>query len=232
MELRDDMHSKSAYEIIRGWIFENKLKPGEKLSERSMAESIGLSRVPIREAFQRLTLEGLLVNNPGKGLCLRSYNEQDIAALYMYREALDGMAARMFTIRADSIEKAYLLKIFKEMKATVAEYHPRYWDQKDIEFHMIIARGARNERILSALESVLLECIYLSKIFNTKQSTPTHLNDVIEEHNRIFEAVSTGDADLAEKVARESVRDGLERVLKAFIAYNRPAVVKPEIKES
>ncbi len=226
------MQTKSAYEIIKGSIFDNKLKPGEKLSERSMAESIGLSRVPIREAFQRLTWEGLLVNVPGKGLCLRHYNEQDIAALYMYREALDGMAARMFTIRADSIEKAYLLKIFKEMKSIVTEYHPRYWDQKDIEFHMIIARGARNERILKALDSVLTECIYLSKIFSTNRGTPPHLDEVIGEHNKIFEAISSGDADMAERVARESVRDGLERVLKAFVAYNRPDILKFDRKEA
>lgn len=218
---------RSAYEIIKGWIFDKRIAPGEKLSERSTAEELGLSRVPVREAFQRLTLEGILVNVAGKGLCLRVYNEQDIADLYMYREALDGMAARIFTIRADRVEIEYLRMIYQEMEGMIGDYHSRYWEEKDIEFHTIIARGSRNLRILGALSNVLLECLYLSKIYGSVKrspdddSPPAHLPEVLAEHGRILEAISAGDPDHSEAVARQSVRAGLERIMKSFVRFNR-----------
>jgi len=224
------MAGKSAYEVIKGWIFENKIRPGEKLSERRMAEELGLSRVPVREAFQRLTLEGILVNLAGRGLCLREYNEQDLADLYLFREALDGMSARIFTIRADPMEIGYLRMIYQEMEHMATDYHARYWEEKDIEFHTIIARFSRNTRILAALGNVLLECLYLTKIYSQtdqkggEDTPPVHLPEVLAEHARILEAIAGGDADHAEQVARESVRAGRERIMKSFVRFKRQLI--------
>ena len=226
----DEHGSRSAYEIIKEWIFTKRIPPKAKLSERGMAEELGLSRMPVREAFQRLSLEGVLTNLPGRGLCVREYNEQDITDLYLYREALDGMAARIFTIRADSMEINYLKMIYGEMQEMAEQFHPTYWNEKDIEFHTIIARGSRNNRILNALTGVLEECLYISKIFSASQEeeeqhkAPGHLQAVLEEHDRILKAISSGDAEKAERVARESVHDGLERIMKSFVHFNRSKI--------
>jgi DNA-binding GntR family transcriptional regulator len=220
-------NGKPVYQVIKEWIYDQKIESGVKVSERSIAEAIGLSRVPVREAFQRLTLEGLLVNIPGKGLCVREYNEQDIYDLYVYREAIDGMASRYFAIRAESMEINYLKMVFEEMERTASQYNAKYWEEKDMEFHRIIARGSRNVRLSKSLENVLQECLYLSKIYFRKpdgtmeQRSPEHLQLVLSEHRKILAAIESGDPDEAERVSRSSVQEAMKRVLRNFVLYNR-----------
>jgi DNA-binding GntR family transcriptional regulator len=140
------------------------------------------------------------------------------------------MAARIFVIRADSMEINYLKMIYEEMQGMVDDYHPTYWNEKDLDFHTIIARGSRNNRVLYALSSVLEECLYISKIFSIYKEEeahnrpPGHLRAVLDEHKRILDAISSGKEEVAEKVARESVHDGLERIMKAFVQFNRSKI--------
>ncbi len=69
------IEEKSAYTTIKSWIFQHRLKPGDKLTERMVAEKLELSRIPVREAFQHLSIEGFIENIPGRGQCLKVYNE-------------------------------------------------------------------------------------------------------------------------------------------------------------
>ena len=94
---------KNAYDLIKQMILDDEIPEGSVLVERELAERIGVSRVPVREALQRLAVEGIIVQEPGRGLVTRAYSFQDIAELYLYREALDGMAARLFAQRADEM---------------------------------------------------------------------------------------------------------------------------------
>ena len=72
------------YVTIRDKIFRGDIKPGTHLVERHLAELLHVSRVPVREALQRLVLERVLVYEPGKGLVTRSYDEQEVLDLYLY----------------------------------------------------------------------------------------------------------------------------------------------------
>ena len=225
--------SRSAYDLILDWIYEHSVPPGTKLSERGVVEELGLSRMPVREAMKRLSLEGLLVQVPGRGTCLRTYNEQDILDLYAYREVLDGMATRLFTLRADTNEVHYVRMLCEGMEVLSREYDAREWDEKDYDFHTTIARGCRNARILTALETVLRECMYLWKQYrfahgyNDPKVPPSYLPDVLGEHQQIVDAIAGGDPDHAEKVARKSVQDGVARRVRRLVKRTRPLGPKP-----
>lgn len=84
-----------AYEIIKGWIVNQDLGPGMKLQEDALAERLGVSRTPIREALSRLAHEGLVTMVPRRGTFVVDLTQEDIVDLYEVREAIEGMAARL-----------------------------------------------------------------------------------------------------------------------------------------
>lgn len=218
----------AAYESVKHLVFERGFQRGLKLSERAIAESLGLSRIPVRESLQRLVLEGLLVRSPEKGISLREYNEQDIYDLYNFREPLDGIAARFFTIRAEKIEIHFLQLVYEDMVKTAGDYTSSAWREKDIEFHRVIARGSRNPRIIATLDNVLQECLSLihslsRPVGEESGKPPAHLKEVLEEHERILQAIQSGDENLAEKVARQSVQTGLRRLMGRFALHRKGA---------
>jgi len=218
------------HEVLKRMIFSGELRPGDAVRERALAERLGLSRVPIREAFQRLTFEGLLVSVPGKGLSVRTYTEHDILDLYLYRECLDGMAARLFAIRAEQMEVELLRMVLKQMEEIAEHYERDYWVQKDLEFHRLVSRGTRNDRLERALATLYEESFYLRTAFEgarrnprAREEKPSHLGSVVEEHATIFRAIESGDGEAAEEAARTSVRAAVSRLLGRMVERSRRA---------
>jgi DNA-binding GntR family transcriptional regulator len=226
--MRRKMTDKPAtYERIKDWIFVNSIPPGTRMVEQTVAAHLGLSRAPVREAFQRLHNEGFLVKTRDKGLELRSYTEQSLVDLFTYREYLDGMATRLFSLRAEDVEIKYIRMLCNEMEQLRSAYDYRRQREKDLELHLTISRGARNERILIPHRNVLQECYYITGIlFSDTESEakkpPERLEKILGEHERILAAVSARDPDEAERVARESVRNGLERAMQALAKWTGP----------
>ncbi len=218
--------TSNTYNELRSRILNGAILPGTVMVEREVAEELGVSRVPVREAFQRLVYDGLLVNSNGKELVTRTYNEQEILDLYVYREALDGLATRLFTSRAEKMEVRYLKMVFTEMEEALERYEHTYWQEKDIEFHQTIARGARNERLFRAIDSLYTECFYLMRTYRAADADhpgekPGHLTQVLEEHRGIVDAIVEGDPKKAEEAACRSVQQATERMIKGFIGRNR-----------
>lgn len=84
-----------AYEIIKGWIVNQDLAPGMKLQEDALADRLGVSRTPFREALSRLAQEGLVTMVPRRGTFVVDLTQEDIVDLYEAREAIEGMAAHL-----------------------------------------------------------------------------------------------------------------------------------------
>jgi DNA-binding GntR family transcriptional regulator len=218
--------SSVTYNELKSQILDGTILPGTVMVEREIAEKLGVSRVPVREAFQRLVYDGLLSNSHGKELVTRTYNEQEILDLYVYREALDGLATRLFTSRAEKMEIQYLKMVFDEMEDALDHYEHVYWQEKDIEFHQTIARGARNDRLFRSIDGLYKECFYLMRTYRVADMShlddiPEHISVVLEEHRGIVNAVVSGDPKEAEEAACHSVRQATERMIKSFISRNR-----------
>jgi DNA-binding GntR family transcriptional regulator len=206
-------------------IFANEIRPGTHLIERKLAEKLDTSRVPIREALQRLVLEGILVYVPGKGLVTRTYDEHELLDLYHYREPLEGMASRLYCQRADDTELTLLGQLYTGMERQAGEGNVAALNRNDFEFHLAIARGSRNNRLINELTDIYQECHYVTKTSFTPKSTElpeaeavTMRNDMLGEHRSLYEALIRRDADAAERAARVSVRSGLERFMRLFAA--------------
>ena len=218
---------KNAYDLIKQMIFDDEIPEGTLLVERELAEGIGVSRIPVREALQRLAVEGIIVHESGRGLVSRAYSFQDIAELYLYREALDGMAARLFALRGDDSEFEYLGLVFSAMEENMDRKYSDYWVHKDMEFHGVIAKGCRNDRITRLLENVYEECFlirgrYLAQTMQmlTDVEKQQIAEEVLLEHKEIFDALVSRDPDDSEEAARASDRAAHSRMIRRYARHN------------
>ena len=216
---------RDAYVKIREMIFENEIAPGSHLVERRLAEKLEMSRVPVREALQRLVLEGFLVYLPGKGLVTRTYDERELLDLYNYREPLEGMAARLFCQRADEAEIQLLEQLLQGIERQVTEGNILALHRNDFAFHQAIAKGTRNTRLITELDEIYQECLYVTKTNFARKATELAAeqlqamrSDLLAEHRAIYAASAIRDGDAAELAARASVRNGLTRFIRQITA--------------
>jgi len=216
---------RDAYLRIKDLIFTNEIPPGSHLVERQLAERLEISRVPVREALQRMVHEGLLVYVPGRGLVTRTYDEQELIDLYHYREPLEGMAARLFCQRGDDTEIELLSQIYTGMERLADAGDLDALHRNDFEFHLAIARGSRNERLAAELGELCQESQYVTKTAFTPKTGQMKDADlkkmratVLAEHREIYEAIARRDADAAELAARYSIRAGLKRFMEIATA--------------
>jgi len=216
----DKAADKSSYEKLKELILDGSIQPGQRMTEAFLAEKMELSRIPVREAIQQLVHEGFIERTGKNGYQVKEYNEQDIIDLYNYREALDGMLARLFTQRIDASQLYYLEMNVEAMQERLRDFDQAVFSKIDMEFHRIIARGARNRYMEQQHEIILEKVLYIADriyMINREKMSPLldrkSCEDTYEQHCAIFDAIKERDPDKAETAARESVRNGLKKVL-------------------
>src|SRR5436190_1053977 len=97
-----------AYEELKGAVLANRLRPGDALSVPALAAQLSISRSPVREAVQRLIHDGLATHVPHKGAVVATVDVEDVRQLYVVREVMEGLAARLATERLDASRVAEL----------------------------------------------------------------------------------------------------------------------------
>jgi DNA-binding GntR family transcriptional regulator len=191
---------ESAYRHIRGIIIRGELASGETLLEARLAERIGVSRTPVREALSRLANEGLVVLGRYRRAQVASFSMADVAEVFRLRGKLEGHAARRACRRILAEDIARLEAIEAEMEAAFAElgWHqhlPRF-DELNNEFHLIIARAADSPR----LEKILASSLELpASIFNSyNEALDQRTERTHRQHREIIAALKARNPDWAE----------------------------------
>jgi len=220
---KDKASEKSSYEKMKELVLHGHIEPGLRLTEAFLAEKLNMSRIPVREAIQQLVHEGFIERTGKNGYQIKEYNEQDIIDLYNYREALDGMLARLFTQRVDASQLYYLEMNVEAMEEHLKEFDQETFSKIDLEFHRIIARGARNQHMEHQHEIILEKVLYVAdRIYHIDEEKKTALlnkesyNQTFKQHCSIFNAIKERDPDKAELAARESVNRGLKKALQVL----------------
>jgi len=172
-----------------------------KLDERRLAEELGVSRTPIREALTRLEQEGLVRNIPRRGAFVVRKTKKEILEMVCVWSALEGMAARMATVRASDEELAGLRAMFATFKdsegatAQIDEY-----SEKNILFHQAIIRLSKCDLLVEIAEGLF---IHIHSIRSRTIRERERVIDSIIDHMHIIEALEKRDGDLAERYVRE-----------------------------
>ena len=162
--------------------------------EIPLAEELGVSRTPIREAIRKLELEGFVVMVPRRGTYVANISLKDITQVFEIRSALEelaaGLAAERITEEEIETLERMLVEIGDHMESVVAA---------DVEFHEVLYRASRNERLADIVHN-LREQTYRFRSFSMNQ--PGRLRKTWEEHRQLVEAIASHNAAQARKLAR------------------------------
>lgn len=197
-------------------IVSGEYEPGAKLSEQALADSLGVSRGPLREAICRLEGRKLVQRSPNRGVRITALSKSHLIDLLVIREALEGMACRLAAKKMSGEEIDDLENLLtehrnqKDVKQGTGYAQPLF----DYDFHVQIARGSRNERLISMICGDLYD---LLRVYRFNSSTNIgRASAAIHEHEQVLEALKARDADRAEYKMREHVRksrENLERMI-------------------
>lgn len=190
------------FETLREAIISGKLEPGERLMEIQMAEEMGVSRTPVREAIRKLELEGFVVMIPRKGAYVAGISLKDITDVFEVRAALEALAAGL---AAERITDAEIERLERSLVAYSEQTNQQNIDgivETDTDFHDLLYKASRNERLLMIITH-LREVI--QRVRTVSLSQPGRSKDAVEEHREIVDAIADRNVELAQTLAREHI---------------------------
>lgn len=146
-------------ENIRQAIIDGTFSPGERLMEIQLADEMGVSRTPVREAIRKLELEGFVVMIPRRGTYVADISIKDINEVYEIRTSLDVLAAGLAAERINDDELETLQRLLVEIGQHIEENNMDKIVEVDIAFHDVLYQASRNERLRNIINN-LREQIY------------------------------------------------------------------------
>ncbi|MCQ6562872.1 GntR family transcriptional regulator [Paenibacillus mendelii] len=192
-----------AFSQIQRWIIDGTLQPGEKLIDAELAESLGVSRTPIREAFQLLEVQGLVSTHPGKETKVTVIEKDDIVNMYTTMAALHALAAEV-TAKVIVPEQVEQLKALNLEFANAIESGQAYLAmESDEQFHNLIVEISDNPYITSFSTSLQIHIRRFKYVF-LKQ--PIHATQAsVDEHALIIAAFELNDGDRAQLLMKQNL---------------------------
>jgi DNA-binding GntR family transcriptional regulator len=178
------------------------LRPGDRIREEEVAQSLGVSRTPVREALQLLQTRRLIEMAPGRGVVLMDLTNQQVLELYAMREVLEGAAARFAAQHASATEIALLQQLLDEFTRNAG--NPEQLAKLNHMLHRAIYEAARNAYMQEALANLEDG---LSLLQNTTYSIPERHASADREHRAIVAAIERRDMDGAEALSRLHIRE-------------------------
>lgn len=191
-----------AYQSLREAIQKGELTPGTRLREVELAERLGLSRTPIREALSRLESEGLVANEPNNGLVVTKLDYSMVSELYVMREVLEGTAAALAARHASDVEIAVLREIADHDSDLVDD--PEQLSVNNRLFHEMLYRCAHNRYLLKTLNTLHESMALLGP---TTMGLPGRGRDSAQEHQNLVSALERRDPVEAEQLVRLHIRN-------------------------
>ncbi len=194
------------FEHLRNSIINGDLKPGERLMEVQLAEHLGVSRTPVREAIRKLELEGLVVMVARKGAYVADVSIKDILDVLEVRSVLEGLAAYLSAERMTEEELEELELISYHFKRCIENGNTEGMIEKDMQFHDRIFKSTRNAKLIQIAQSFQEQVQRFRITYFSEYNQP---KDLLMEHQVILEAIANRDAVAAQQVAQQHI-DSLE----------------------
>lgn len=206
LPLRDLVFNTLRQAILRG-----ELKPGERLMEIQLAEKLGVSRTPIREAIRKLELEGLVLMIPRRGAEVAKISPKALEDVLEVRGSLEDLAALLSCERITDTEIQALAAAAESFKDIVEDGDEMKIAEADEHFHDIIYESTKNQRLVQILNN-LREQMYRYRLEYIKDRGKRGM--LIEEHDQILQAIRTRSTEKARELMREHILHQEETVAK------------------
>lgn len=196
-------------ETLRTAIISGVLKPGERLMEIQLAEELGVSRTPVREAIRKLELEGFVIMVPRRGTYVADLSIKDINEVYEVRTALDVLAAGLAAERITEEELEQMERLLVQISSYIDSGEMEKIVEADGIFHDILYRASRNERLVGIINNLREQ---LTRFRSMSMAYPGRLKNMLEEHSRLVEAIAQRNPELAQQRAAEHMENA-EQIL-------------------
>ena len=197
------------FTTMREAIINGDFKPGQRLMEVQLAEQMGVSRTPVREAIRKLELEGLVVMVPRKGAYVAGLSSEDVKEVLEIRAVLEGLAASLAAKNASAADIEQLQEIVEKFKVAAEEKDVVKLINFDSDFHDVMYRASKNKKLIQLI-SALREQVQRFRVayFTKIRSTQT----LIEEHNDLVSSIVNNEPDRARAIAEKHISTTEKRI--------------------
>lgn len=217
--------AERAYRHIRGKLADDGLAPGKQLVNRVLADEIGVSVIPVREAIHRLASEGLVEHVPGTGAFVREADREQLNNLYVLRDAVESCAAGEAAQNITAFQLEELEAILDEARLIArmltedsgkhaSKRQMNAWLDNEQRFHELLVESGRNP----LLAKVIHEYRAISEIFDAQRNDPRLLTAEVADYTcagkgELIEALRQRDSQRARQLMSEQIRRGRWQVL-------------------
>lgn len=207
---------ETAYDRLHEAIETGALKPGDRISVNALADTLNVSRTPVREAIAWLETDGLIVHAPYRGRVVAELDRQMVTELYAIRLVLETSAAELAAHNASESE----IEEFKDMlileKTTLGD--PIQRERQNRRFHEAIFRSAHNRYLITTLKALQIPMILLGP---ATANDPLRLESAYAEHIELVDRIARHDADGAREVVRRHLMGGQRSRINHMLQRNQ-----------
>lgn len=200
------------FDYLRDAIMNGDLKPDERLMENTIAEQLGVSRTPVREAMKKLEKENFITVVPRKGAYVSKVTAKDILDVLEVRRVLEGFASKLAAERMNNKEKKDLKKCYEKFNIHLEKLNVKGMIEKDREFHDLIFSATKNNKLIDLVKSLHEQFHRFRLIYFYEYS---NYGNIQERHKNILQAIEEGNSVDAKRFAEAHV----EEIAKAVIEW-------------
>ena len=205
-------------ETLRDAIRRGVLKPGERLMEIQLAEELGVSRTPVREAIRKLELEGYVIMMPRRGTYVANLSIRDVNEVFEIRTSLESLASGLAAERITDEELDHLQRLLVQIGMYIEQGDIEKIVEVDTEFHGLLYQASRNQRLIGIISNLREQ---LTQFRKTSMSFPGRLKATLEEHRAIVDAIAQGDVKAAQKAAEHHMEKSEQTLLTSMEAMKK-----------
>ena len=204
-----DSLSLKARKKTEEFILQGILKAGDKITERDLAERLGMSRAPVREAIRELIGVGLLEQISARQIVVRQLLLSEVKEIFSIRAMLEGKAAATAATRFRTQDLMELEQLHEKMKQVARSEDLTDYFDLNIEFHKVVHTVAASPRLMNLIDQVMRE----SLVFRSRSLADyENIQKSIEEHEQLVRAFKAHDDELASILMARHIEGGFKRL--------------------
>ena len=200
------------FNTLRDAILTGKLVPGERLMENQLAEKLGVSRTPVREALRMLELENLVELVPRKGAQVLDMSEKDIINILEVRSALEGLATSVACKKMTKEDLQQLNNMEVDFEKAVADNDVEHFVDIDEDFHDLIFAATENDKLINIFRNLRIQ-LYRYRMAQAKNNE-TSMSTIVAHHRSIIRAIENHDAEEGASIAQGHIKYQTESILR------------------
>lgn len=203
------------YQSLKKSIIHGELKGGERLKEEKLANQMGISRTPVREAFHKLEKDELLYRLPKGGFAVRNFKKEDVEEIFGIRSALESYAAYLATLYITPHELTLLEKKIKESEMALINGEDDKLVRLNTEFHDLLYKSCKSKKLIEMINNFR---DYFYRYRHTLLHTEGGFKYSVESHRKMLEAMRKKNPRLVERLVRQHLERGKKIILQEIDA--------------